>query len=159
MLPLKSLVNFGKTFWMIPLYAKILNGRKFILVILNVQLRLSWGLFYFKIFHKPIALSKFLCKIVRKDTPMCAFCHNAPETIIHIFCDCEKVQPIWDGLISLIRDKFDPDCNLNKFDRLFGIKNEPLLSYLILCCKFYIYKCCFQNSTPNSTRLFETIIY
>ena len=51
---------------------------------------------------------------------MCAFCHNAPETIIHIFCDCEKVQPIWDGLISLINDKLDPDCNLNNnFDRLF----------------------------------------
>ena len=93
----------------------------------------------------------FLCKIGRKDFPMCAFCHNAPETIIHIFCDCEKVQPIWNGLISLNNDKFDPDCNLNNFDRLFGIENEPLLSYLILCCKFYIYKCRFQNSTLHFT--------
>ena len=82
---------------------------------------------------------------------MCAFCHNAPETITHIFCDCEKVQSIRDGLISLIHDKFDPDCNLNKFNRLFGIENEPLLSYLILCCKFYTYKCRFQNSTPHFT--------
>ena len=39
----------------------------------------------------------------------------------------------------------------NNFDSLFGIENEPLLSYFILCCKFYIYKCCFQNSTPHLT--------
>ena len=26
-----------------------------------------------------------LCRFVF--FPMCAFCHNAPETIIHIFCD------------------------------------------------------------------------
>ena len=65
----------------------------------------------------------------------------------------EKVQPIWDGLISLINDKFDHECHLNNFDRLFGIENEPLLTYLILCCKFYINKCHFQKSTPNFTAL------
>ena len=66
-----------------------------------------------------------------------------------IFCDCEKVQPIWDGLISLIHDKFDPDCNLNEFDRLFGTENKSLLSFFF--CKFYIYKCRFQYSTPHFT--------
>ena len=80
---------------------------------------------------------------------MCAFCHNAPKTIIHIFV--KKVQPICDGLISLINDKFDPVCNFSNFDRLSGIENESLLSYFILCCKFYIYKCRFQNSTPHFT--------
>ena len=53
------------------------------------------------------------------------FCYNAPETIIRIFCDCEEVQPIWEGLISLIfNDKFDPECNSssNNFDCLFGIE-------------------------------------
>ena len=69
------------------------------------------------------------------------------------FCDCEKVQPLWYGLIFLINNKFDPDCNMNNFDRLFGIQNEPLLSFLILCCKFYIYKCRSQNSTPHFTAL------
>ena len=87
-----------------------------------------------------------------KNFPMCVFfCHNAPETIIHTFCDCEKVQPICDGLISLINDKFDPEYNVNNFDRLFGIENELQFSFLIFCCKFYIYKCRFQNSTPNFT--------
>ena len=63
----------------------------------------------------------------------------------------KQFSQFWNGLISLINDKFDPDCNLNNFDCLFGIENEPLLSYLILCCKFYIYKCHFQNSTPLFT--------
>ena len=81
--------------------------------------------FYFTIFHKAIALNNLLCKIERKESPMCAFCHNAPETIIRIFCDCEEFQPIWDGVISLIiNDIFDPAFNSssNNFDRLVGIE-------------------------------------
>ena len=42
--------------------------------------------FYFKLFHKAIALNNFLYKIKRKDSPNCSFCKNAPETYTHLFC-------------------------------------------------------------------------
>ena len=41
--------------------------------------------FYFKIFHKAIALNDFLFKINRKNSPNCDFCDKFPESIIHIF--------------------------------------------------------------------------
>ena len=37
--------------------------------------------FYFKLFHRAIALNDFLCKIKRKDSPDCAFCSSAQKRI------------------------------------------------------------------------------
>ena len=70
------------------------------------------------------------------------------------------VKSLWGPVTVLLQCKCiksDPECNLNNFDCFFGIENVPFLSYLILCCKFYIYKCCFQNSTPNFTA-FESFL-
>ena len=61
--------------------------------------------FYFKVFYKAIAFNSFLFKIGRKDSPLCSFCSKSPETTLHVFCECEKVRPIWDELLQLINDK------------------------------------------------------
>ena len=37
----------------------------------------------------------------------CDFCKKFPETIIHVFCECDYVKPIWDDLIKIIKDKHD----------------------------------------------------
>ena len=58
----------------------------------SIDTRLRY--FYFKIFHRAIAFNNFLFKIKRKDSPNCHLCDKFPETITHIFCDCEIVKPI-----------------------------------------------------------------
>ena len=60
--------------------------------------------FYFKILHKAIAFNDFLFKIKRRDSPDCAFCNKMPETITHVFCDCEIVKPLWDDMVKTIRN-------------------------------------------------------
>ena len=49
--------------------------------------------FYFKICHKAIALNDFLFKIKRKDSPNCSLCDKKEETMVHLFCECEKGYP------------------------------------------------------------------
>ena len=49
--------------------------------------------FYFKLFHKAICTNQFLHRIGRSDSSNCYFCNNLPETILHLFCECEKVSP------------------------------------------------------------------
>ena len=56
---------------------------------IETQLRSS----YFKLFHKAICTNQFLHRIGRIDSPNCYFCNNLPETILHLFCECEKVSP------------------------------------------------------------------
>ena len=105
--------------------------------------------FYFKIFHRAIAFNDFLFKIGRKDSPLCSMCHKDPETIIHVFCECDIVKPIWVALQNLINAKLHSDYDFNHFDYIFGISSDTFLTFLFLCCKFYIHRCKFQNVNPN----------
>ena len=52
--------------------------------------------FYFKVFHKAICTNRFLHKIDRNDSPLCHFCKLKEETLIHLFCECDVVTPLWD---------------------------------------------------------------
>ena len=52
--------------------------------------------FYFKLFHKAICTNQFLHRIGRTDSSNCYFCTNLPETILHLFCECENVSPLKD---------------------------------------------------------------
>ena len=53
--------------------------------------------FYFKVFHRAICTNKFLHKIGRSDSPFCCFCKKIDETLVHLFCECEKITSLWDS--------------------------------------------------------------
>lgn len=105
--------------------------------------------FYFKIFHKTIALNGFLCKINRRDSPNCIFCDKFDETMVHLFCDCEKVSPIWECLLDLLIKKYDQNINVTNFEKLFGIPDDRFVTYLMLLVKYYVFICKFKDTLPN----------
>lgn len=74
------------------------------------------------------------------------------------FCECEKVTTIWNNLQDLINDRLHADYNFNTFELMFGISNDKFLSYLFLCCKFYIYRCRFQEVIPSFTAFKNYIV-
>ena len=74
------------------------------------------------------------------------FCDKFPESVIHIFCKCDFVRPIWEELFKIIKDKYDIDFSASNFDKTFGNK---FLNYLFLCLKYHIYSCKFQNKRPT----------
>ena len=73
------------------------------------------------IFHKAIAFNDFLLKINRKNSPNCDFCDKFPESIIHIFCECDFDRPIWEEVLKIIKDKYDVDFTVSNFDKIFGV--------------------------------------
>ena len=91
---------FGKNLVMLMMMLKILTGMRSISGILSVLLILVCD--PFKIFHKAIAFNDFLFKINRRNSPNCNFCDKFPESIIHIFCECDFVRPIWEELFKII---------------------------------------------------------
>ena len=104
--------------------------------------------FYFKIFHKTIALNDFLFKINRKESPNCVFCEKKEETIVHLFCECEKVTPLWKYVTDSLARKGN-NINLTNFEKLFGIITDKFVTYILLIVKYYIYICKFRGDTPN----------
>ena len=86
--------------------------------------------FYFKIFHKAIALNEFLFRIKRKTSPNCSFCDKVPETMIHLVCNCENVSPIWQNRIDPIHLKHSPNFRLTRLHKVLWVITDKFLSYL-----------------------------
>ena len=105
--------------------------------------------FYFKIFHKAIALNDFLFKIKRKNSPNCSLCDKKEETMVHLFCECEKVTPVWQNLLVIISRENRSAINVTNFNKLFGICGDKFISFLFLLLKYHIYMCKFKNNLPN----------
>lgn len=105
--------------------------------------------FYFKIFHEAIALNDFLFKIKRKESSKCSLCDNEEESIIHLFCECEKVIPLWQDLLTIVSKDLKNPLNITNFEKIFGISSDKFVTYLFLLLKFYIHTCKFNNSLPN----------
>ena len=72
----------------------------------------------------------FFCNINRKDSAICDFCKTFPESIIHVFRECEYVGPIWEKLVKIIQDKHDIDFSITNFDKIVGIYGENFLTYI-----------------------------
>ena len=71
------------------------------------------------------------------------------ETIIHIFCECDLVKPLWLEIGNIFHLNSTFDSQLSNFEKVFGIFNEKFLTYIILCTKYFIYRCKFQDKKPD----------
>ena len=45
---------------------------------------------------------------------MCSFCSLEKETILHLFCECEFVLPVWQAIYSVSRDVCEADFRDSK---------------------------------------------
>ena len=94
--------------------------------------------FYFKMFHNAIALNSFLYKIGRRDSPLCYFCQELPETLIHIFCKCTVIAPMWKKLSNYIDNKTKETTLYFEFAHIFGIdiggRHGVCINFVIFLC-------------------------
>ena len=81
--------------------------------------------------------------------PECCFCQKVPETIIHIFCECDFVKPLLLEIDNIFHLNTELDCQLSNFEKVFGIFDNKFLTYIILCTKYFIYRCKFQDKKPH----------
>ena len=56
--------------------------------------------------------------------------HN--EIVFHVFCESEKVWPLWDELLQLINDNIDKLLNyfVVDFDLMFGVSGDSFVTFL-----------------------------
>ena len=104
--------------------------------------------FQFKFLHRIIYTNSRLFKIKLVDSPICSFCHNAEETLVHLyFVSVQLVNPFGTkyvaGILACISKS---TITIHSFDICFGhnihTKPEIILNHLILnIAKFYIYQC------------------
>ena len=115
--------------------------------------QLKW--FQTRLLHRLLPTQKYLylCKLV--DSPICNFCKEEEQSIPHMLYDCPIIYKFWTDFHQLMRVQFQV-CNNFTLDKelvLLGtkqnIKTDPVINFILLFAKFYIYKCKLQDSQPS----------
>lgn len=137
----EDFIKVVKSIWMITNCAKLRSFQYRLLthtIITNVHLKI-WG-------------------IVTYD--LCTFCNWQRETILHLFCHCPRVQPLWTKVFKWF-SLMDPNVHRNDAQIMFSnVHKNPrsVLNVITIITKFYIYKTrCAQNE-PNTFALLDDIL-
>ena len=99
--------------------------------------------FQFKILHRTLTTNIFFKKCNIKQDDKCTFCKNEPESIEHLFWDCNFVQKFWKNVSEKFKPYFNFTSALNKKNVLLGVTHgvhKELINLIINLCKRYIYK-------------------
>ena len=101
---------------------------------------LRW--FQYRISHRILATNEYLFKLKLKDSKLCTFCNIEPESLIHLFVECEHVENVWNMLESWISETCGFPLNFNKYEILFGKigKKYEALNIISSIVKYHIYK-------------------
>ena len=88
--------------------------------------------------------------------PLCSFCHQTEETVIHLFWECSYCQSFWCDLILLLNRKLDYQLKhtvdiivFGLFDATIPLKKRFVFNLCFLLAKFHIHVCKFSNVKPN----------
>ena len=109
--------------------------------------------FQYKILNSILYTNSKLYKIGYIAVDKCSFCESEPETLPHLFFHCVHSQLFWKQFeyyyYSLTKEFF----HLTLQDILIGIITSkcPLLNYLVLIAKVYLWDCRRSETLPNIT--------
>ena len=96
--------------------------------------------FQYKITNKILVTKHFLHKINKIDNNLCEYCQQTPETIFHLFIECEIVKRFWENLKAWLNNNANINISLTNRDILFANQdNNSLKSYIMILAKYYVY--------------------
>ena len=82
--------------------------------------------FQFKINNKILVTKTFLHKIRKVEDNLCSYCKREPETILHLFVECDKVKEFWQSLHIWLMQNVNISINLDKKGILFSMYIKEL---------------------------------
>ena len=107
--------------------------------------------FQFKLNNKILASKSFFFMINEIDNNLCSYCVNNPETFMHLFVDCQKVNEFWRALRLWLQRHANLTTDIvNHKNFIFSWHKEYSVSnYLLVVAKYYIYKTKFTSRHLN----------
>ena len=93
------------------------------------------------------------------ESPLCSFCKEHTETLLHLFVECNHVKPLWLSMESIL------DHTFSEAEKLFGcfstMKNKKfdVLSHITILLKYYIHICRINEQKPSPKVLKRRVLY
>ena len=96
------------------------------------------------------------------DSSLCALCGEENETLIHLFCECKLVKPIWQDFQNFLRNSTNQNIIMHNDVIILGYfeKNHVAraINALIMVTKAYIFYSSQRNVVPNSVHLHHRFV-
>ena len=111
--------------------------------------------FQYKVLNSVLFTNKKLCKIGYFQDDKCSLCKTDSEFLYHIFFECRHTKQFWNEFQYYYYTLTREFICLTLQDVIKGIlyTNCPLLNYLILIAKLYLWGCRRNQTLPVITRL------
>ena len=88
--------------------------------------------FQFKINNKILVTKTFLHTIRKVEDNLCSYCNREPETILHLFVECDKVKEFWQSLHIWLMQNVNTSINMDKKGILFSYQGKCILKNYIM---------------------------
>ena len=116
-----------------------------------MEVHLRW--FQYRIIHRILGTNTFLHKVGIAESPLCTFCGQMPETILHLFWDCSVVSRLVEEAQEWFSFVYQERVELMCREFILGMpSNTPnILNFALIILKYYIYKQRNRNCRPTLT--------
>ena len=107
--------------------------------------------FQFKVLNSILNTNSKLRKIGYFADDLCTFCKRESETMQHLFHDCSYSIPFWKDFELYYLSLTQQQIHVNLKDMLTGLLTPelPLLNYLLLIGKIYLWACTRNKELPS----------
>ena len=110
--------------------------------------------FQFKFIHRIIYTNTMLFKMSKVDSPMCYFCSEKQETLLHMFIECDVVKKIWEKARQYVYRNINNNLKISKESICFGFdKSQREATCFIIIIKWYIFRCKIKEQYLNFNHL------
>ena len=100
--------------------------------------------FQYRLMQRGLITNIQLQKWNIKQTNLCTFCNQEPETLTHLFHLCPKVMDLWGKIAEYIQNRYQMEVDLTNttkiiFNAINGKKNH-IVNFIALLTKQFIYR-------------------
>lgn len=115
--------------------------------------------FQYKLNNKILVTNYFLWKIGKIDCNLCSFCKVHPETLTHLFLECNHVKIFLNDLTIWMKNNINIELSRISKDIIFSYQgNSIMCNYIHVLAKYYIYRTKFSEKNL-SVRAFTSLLY
>jgi len=117
-------------------------------------------MFQYKIVNNILFLNNDLNRFKIVENPMCSLCHSYPETIDHLYIECEEAKRYYITICNWLYEEYNISLPaLDKSNILLGIHVDNVLAnFIILIYKYSLYKHREKEIVP-SIELFKNMLH
>lgn len=116
----------------------------------------------YRIVHRILTTNRLRNKWDSQISPLCQFCKNSTETLLHLLIECQHVHPLWKATQKILQKLLrDNDLILTSKLILFNCavgSQKKLINSVLLCVKQYIYSAKCQDSIPRASQISSKIL-